>query len=1754
MDHLATLEDGEMKKAGLPVGTIRDRKGGMKFVKVAPGKWRPKYDGQTRGAAQAVAAIKRKIAEAKDAREMLNIVMENRDRFSDKNGNPLPFVQELSAYVREKGDGMEVRDAKAAQEAKAQRRAERVRQKAEKEKQAREVAEILAERGGESGNGPTDERARLKKKFEDMAEPMEVVLFNRENYDRLFPGGKAETPLGEMKLGENQYEKIKAMNRQRLLGAMKQVLSDPLVVYESEGAKVYAKPLTDKGKPKTVVSVVVDRDGINVSISTHQKDLENVLRKIEKGGVLYEKDAAQNGGRAHAPKERDNGPAEPTPNAGSHGGSLETGNRDRHSPTSSPESGEKSSGLAALRQKYRSGKSVEGDEDEIAVGKEIVSGRWRLVESDAPSASHDETTFRKTEGFPANEDGSTINDRDYEKDKAAQEAVLEIASDYDMQALSFDSPVVVTSDGVVISGNNRTMSSKIAARKGTDKKYVEALRKKAKKFGFDAEQVGEFRHPRVVFETAENEGYSTRQFARFNESNKKAMNPIEAAVKVSKTIGARTVESVAEKMSEHDTLGELYADRKAVSDIFNVLQRDGVIGQFDRPQYATEDGITGAGKEFLETALIGSVINEANIRGLNREGCKSIRQKLVRAITPLIENRGMDGYSIAGELNRAVDIAIQVATRKEFASVEEYSKQMNMFSLDDKVSIELAKRLEGTQKEFAEFMQTVNGGLKHAANGEADIFIGEVETKDAILERLLSAGAVKKAVSGAFAFFRRLAKALFDESKHPRDEGGRFSAQDKEAAAALEGRSKGGYPIALADMKTLSGVLESGKSAVIRSTELGDVHIDQGEAKQRSFGIKHIIRQRHLNDGKTADEITSLLVLLADTVRDGVISREVKATDSAGRDIGRYDLQKNGIVAVISKTRDDKNERFVITGFDAVDKEEATDAIKTGIARYGYAPEFSYFRKQVGAVIASLPTVSPGAIRKSTAQGGKTMTRLVIHRTKSGGSRLLLMKSRGAWSDAEHPRDEGGRFSGNGGVRDSGKMADLNGMASSGGYSASLTVSSEGATRAKAIEALDALAGKELVNDETGIKAVISSGQRNKIVSNAAQEKSESNGFDRKKHFAVAGIMDKAWKNASLAETHEDRKQGGNIASIKRFETPIMLDGELAVAYITAKESVEHGHRIYSLELQDIKKPAGKGGRPITRTTPAGLETVGKSGNAQQGRAVTTASCDDENKITSSLLLSQKPVAKSTAQGGKTMTRLVIQRTKSGGSRLLLMKSKTASEKKDSGPKTGDLERLRGLILVHLEAQEDGEMKKAGLPVGTIRDRKGGMKFVKVAPGKWRPKYDGQTRGAAQAVAAIKKKIAEAKDAREMLNIVMENRDRFSDKNGNPLPFVQELSACVNEKGDALEAESAATAKAKKSEAAKKKKGEGQGKAERVRRAIERGIKEWKAGNDTAWEAFAVMRAFGATDDEAREAFGLKPQGPGSFADAMMDEIGVDVNKKVGPAQPKSKPEAFAEKRAGLTPKEKEGTLKGSGPGAYSKKRKEGALWAKEAKEADGALRGACGEAWRNAAKEERKALFDYTINSGECNRPLRGYDKDWANFKGAPPVDPDNEGKGEAIGLMTGLIEKSSYDFDVWLQRGVDETASAALFLGVSEKELESWTQIDMSKALKGKMVTDQGFASCGSAKGAGFSKAPYIFNVYCPRGTRMMYAEPFSNYGKGGKLDWDGAAGQSDFGSECETIIQRGTTFKITKAEMKAGKCYFDVEVVAQIKGATK
>lgn len=219
---------------------------------------------------------------------------------------------------------------------------------------------------------------------------------------------------------------------------------------------------------------------------------------------------------------------------------------------------------------------------------------------------------------------------------------------------------------------------------------------------------------------------------------------------------------------------------------------------------------------------------------------------------------------------------------------------------------------------------------------------------------------------------------------------------------------------------------------------------------------------------------------------------------------------------------------------------------------------------------------------------------------------------------------------------------------------------------------------------------------------------------------------------------------------------------------------------------------------------------------------------------------------------------------------------------------------------------------------------------------------------------------------------------------------------------------------------------------------------------------------------------------------------------------------------------------------AYSQARKDAAVWAKNTKDADDVLRAKCGEVWRNATDEEKNAIFGYTSSYHNINEPLRGL-----TYYGSAA---DTQLGSDRIPLMGSIINKSYYDKDIWLQRGGGMVELKKF--GLSNYAYATDAEI---MALVGKEGTEGAFTSAGVAKGKGLG-GNVITNIYAPRGTKMMYAEPYSSFGNGSGRSWDGIAKQATFGSESEIILQRGTTFRVTKVEKSGNTWYIDVEVINQ------
>jgi len=124
---------------------------------------------------------------------------------------------------------------------------------------------------------------------------MNQVDYTRENYDKLFPDSKVLTPIGEVNLGGHQFEKLEKEKRQKYLGAMYQTLIDPIAIINEDDngkkAQLFSKSFKNYSKKlEGVISVIVDIAGKKVSISTHPRNINNIINKIKKAAdLVYEK-------------------------------------------------------------------------------------------------------------------------------------------------------------------------------------------------------------------------------------------------------------------------------------------------------------------------------------------------------------------------------------------------------------------------------------------------------------------------------------------------------------------------------------------------------------------------------------------------------------------------------------------------------------------------------------------------------------------------------------------------------------------------------------------------------------------------------------------------------------------------------------------------------------------------------------------------------------------------------------------------------------------------------------------------------------------------------------------------------------------------------------------------------------------------------------------------------------------------------------------------------------------------------------------------------------------------------------------------------------------------------------------------------------------------------------------------------------------------------------------------------------------------
>ena len=397
--------------------------------------------------------------------------------------------------------------------------------------------------------------------------------------------------------------------------------------------------------------------------------------------------------------------------------------------------------LSKPREKFESGTRIVGNKRTRTLpdGSKI-KGHYELVEADSLTPSHNANDgYKKSEGFPVNEEGRTINDRDYENDKDAQRVTDMIAKNYDGQAV--DQVPVVTKDGIVVDGNGRTMAGQKAAKDGTDGAYIEALKENAENYGFTAEQIEQsgMEHPRLVLVSDEPLPYDTATFAKFNKNEKKTQGNTQQTVVISKKFGGDEISAIAAEIEGSGSLDAFFNNPTAINSLLKRLIDKGVIGLNEVAGLREgENKLSASGKDFVRNLLLGSVFSEDTIRMMGADA--GLKSKALNGIRAVLDNMKLGDYALIGEIDKAVQLVYEA--RQQGGDVDAYLRTPAMFGENaadryDPISQAIALALDGKAEDFRDLMMAYNRNAAHYADAnQLDVF-GDRPTKEEFINEFL---------------------------------------------------------------------------------------------------------------------------------------------------------------------------------------------------------------------------------------------------------------------------------------------------------------------------------------------------------------------------------------------------------------------------------------------------------------------------------------------------------------------------------------------------------------------------------------------------------------------------------------------------------------------------------------------------------------------------------------------------------------------------------------------------------------------------------------------------------------------------------------------------------------------------------------------------------------------------------------------------------------------------------------------------------
>nr|UWG23196.1 MAG: ddrB-like ParB superfamily domain protein [Bacteriophage sp.] len=373
-------------------------------------------------------------------------------------------------------------------------------------------------------------------------------------------------------------------------------------------------------------------------------------------------------------------------------------------------------------------------------GETKIKGHYEIVPAESLTPSHDVNNgYKKSEGFPTDAEGRTVNDRDYEHDKAAQQNTDQIARKYNGMAI--EQVPVVSDEGIVYDGNGRTMAGQKAAKEGTDAEYINDLLENAENFGFTREQIEQsgIEHPRLVMVTDERLPYDAATFAKFNRNEKKTQSNTEQAVAKAKTLTADEVGAIVAEIEGNGSPDAFFNNSKAINDLVKTLVDKGIIGQNEVAQMMdSPERLSAQGREYVKNLLLGSIFKPETIRMLGIDS--TVKNKAINAIRSVMDNMKLGEFSLRDEIDQAIQLLYEA--RQGGNKVDTLLRTPDMFGEDaakrySSISQMMALALEGKVSDFRDLLDEYNRIAKARNTGEGNMFEA-APTKEELINEYLN--------------------------------------------------------------------------------------------------------------------------------------------------------------------------------------------------------------------------------------------------------------------------------------------------------------------------------------------------------------------------------------------------------------------------------------------------------------------------------------------------------------------------------------------------------------------------------------------------------------------------------------------------------------------------------------------------------------------------------------------------------------------------------------------------------------------------------------------------------------------------------------------------------------------------------------------------------------------------------------------------------------------------------------------------------